>query len=118
SLLRQSTALLIGRGLGFVFSFAVPLILVRALDQSTFGQYKQYYLIATTAAQIGALGLPWSLFYFLPAEGARRGRYVTGAVSLLSLLGLVVFLLAVLFGPRLASWLSVLALGRVMPPPG
>jgi O-antigen/teichoic acid export membrane protein len=74
SLLRQSTALLLGRGLGFVFSFAVPLILVRALDQSTFGQYKQYYLIATTAAQAGALGLPLSLFYFLPAEGARRGR--------------------------------------------
>ncbi len=115
SLLRQSTALLIGRGLGFAFSFGVPLILVRALDQSTFGQYKQYYLIATTAAQIGALGLPWSLFYFLPAEGARRGRYVTGALSLLSLLGLVVFLLAVLFGPRLANWMSAPDLGRVMP---
>jgi O-antigen/teichoic acid export membrane protein len=100
---------------GFVFSFAVPLILVRALDQSTFGQYKQYYLIATTAIQIGAVGLPWSLFYFLPAEGARRGRYVAGAMLLLSGLGLILLLLATAFGPELTRWMSAPALGQVMP---
>ena len=61
------------RTAAFVLSFALPLLLVRRLDQEAFGQYKQVFLIAITAVNVLPLGFHMSAFYFLPRETGRQG---------------------------------------------
>jgi O-antigen/teichoic acid export membrane protein len=64
------------RTVAFVLSFALPLILVRRLDQAAFGQYKQVFLVVGTAMNVLPLGFHMSAFYFLPREPERRGEVV------------------------------------------
>lgn len=64
------------RTVAFVLSFALPLLLVRRLDQAAFGQYKQVFLVVGTAMNVLPLGFHMSAFYFLPREPERRGEVV------------------------------------------
>ncbi len=115
SLVVQSGALLLGRGAALLFSFVTPLILVRVLDQSVFGEYKQYFLIGVTAAQMAALGLPWSLYFFVPGGGDRRGEWVGTTILVLVVVGLGVVIAGLVLGPTVAERLNSPALGRVVP---
>jgi O-antigen/teichoic acid export membrane protein len=84
------------RTLAFVLGFALPLLLVRRLDQTQFGLYKQVFLIVGTAVNVLPLGFHMSAFYFLPRERERQGQIVlnillfhmlaAGLVSLLLIL--------------------------------
>lgn len=115
SLARQSMALLLGRGAGFVFSFFIPLVLVRVLEQATFGAYKQYFLLATSVVPILALGIPYSLYYFVPGGGETRGRYLgTTMILMLPAATLALVAGAVLGGP-LTAWMNSPEIGRVAP---
>lgn len=62
------------RTAAFILSFALPLLLVRRLDQAAFGQYKQVFLIVATSINILPLGFHMSAFYFLPRERERQGE--------------------------------------------
>lgn len=115
SLSRQSIFLLAGRGVGFVFSFAIPLVLVRLLQPEMFGQYKQYMLIAATFIQVADLGLPASLFYFLPGSHRSRPLFVSGVTAVLALVAAAATVLAWLGGPMIAGWLDAPELASVMP---
>ena len=64
------------RTAAFVLSFALPLLLVRQLDQTSFGLYKQVFLLVGTAVNVLPLGFHMSAFYFLPREIERRGEVV------------------------------------------
>lgn len=64
------------RTLAFGLAFALPLLLVRRLDQTEFGLYKQVFLIVGTAVNILPLGFHMSAFYFLPRERERGGQIV------------------------------------------
>lgn len=64
------------RTAAFVLSFALPLLLVRRLDQTSFGLYKQVFLLVGTAINVLPLGFHMSAFYFLPRETERRGEVV------------------------------------------
>lgn len=64
------------RTAAFVLSFALPLLLVRRLDQTSFGLYKQVFLLVGTAVNVLPLGFHLSAFYFLPRETERRGEVV------------------------------------------
>ncbi|MGE5624344.1 MAG: lipopolysaccharide biosynthesis protein [Bacillota bacterium] len=88
SVFRPAFMLVSGRTLGFVVSFAIPVVLVRIFSQTEFGTYKQLFLIYTTLYGIGQLGMAESLYYFLPSAPADRGGYVTNAVLVLALSGL------------------------------
>jgi O-antigen/teichoic acid export membrane protein len=65
---------------GFVFSMALPLLLVRRMDREQYGLYKQAFLIITTAMTVLPLGVPMSAFYFLPREKTRRRETVLNIV--------------------------------------
>lgn len=65
---------------GFVFSIALPLLLVRRMDREQYGIYKQAFLIVTTAMTVLPLGVPMSAFYFLARESARRRETVLNIV--------------------------------------
>ena len=83
-----------GRALGFASTFLIPVVLVRVLDQAEFGTYKQRFRVYATLYGIAPLGMAECLYYFVPIDPARAGRFAansvlalltTGAVSLLLL---------------------------------
>lgn len=115
SLSRQSLHVLLGRGAGFIFSFAIPLVIVRVLEPDIFGQYKQYFLIANTFVQIADIGLPASLFYFLPGNADRKPQFVAGVSLVLGFVALLGSSAAWLAGDVLAGWLQAPELASVMP---
>jgi O-antigen/teichoic acid export membrane protein len=75
------------RLLSAVLGIATPVILVRALDQTEFGQYKQAFLVAGTAVAVMSFGLPGSLYYFVPRSAARAQRYLSQTLLLLCAFG-------------------------------
>ncbi|HEX8455710.1 MAG TPA: lipopolysaccharide biosynthesis protein [Pyrinomonadaceae bacterium] len=76
SLTVRAAWIMSARTVAFVLSFALPLLLVRRLDQTSFGLYKQVFLVVGTATNVLPLGFHMSAFYFLPREQARRGEVV------------------------------------------
>ncbi|MGH9901550.1 MAG: oligosaccharide flippase family protein, partial [Pyrinomonadaceae bacterium] len=68
--------LMLAKSLAFVLSFALPLLLVRRLDQTQFGLYKQAFLVVGTAISMLPLGFSMSAFYFLPREPERQPAVV------------------------------------------
>jgi O-antigen/teichoic acid export membrane protein len=48
-----------------VLGIVVPVVLVRALDQTEFGQYKQIFLVVTTLAALLSFAMPSSLYYLV-----------------------------------------------------
>ena len=87
--LRQSALLLgVAGAVEFCLQMLVPVILVRCLDQTAFGQYRLLWLLANTAMAIAPAFMPQSLFYFLPrVPPAGRGRVVGNVVSYCVLAG-------------------------------
>ncbi len=80
SLTWQVWWLTFAKTVGFVFSIALPLLLVRRMDREQYGLYKQAFLIVTTAMTVLPLGVPMSAFYFLPREKTRRRETVFNIV--------------------------------------
>lgn len=76
SLTARTSWLLLAKTLGYIFNFALPLMLVRRLNQSEFGLYKQVFLIVGSTILILPLGFNMSAYYFLPREPQRRGQIV------------------------------------------
>src|SRR5579863_4223206 len=65
---------------GFVFSIALPLLLVRRMDREQYGLFKQAFLVVTTAMVVLPMGVSMSAFYFLPRETTRRRETVLNIV--------------------------------------
>ena len=86
----------------------VPLVLARAMPMEEYGTYKQLFLVAVTLTAILPLGVPQSLYYFLPRDP--RGRPYVGH-ALIYLLG------AGLLGTVLV-WLCCPLISRLFSTPG
>ena len=65
---------------GFAFSIALPLLLVRRMDQQAYGVYKQAFLVVTTAMTVLPLGVNMSAFYFLAREPGRQRETILNIV--------------------------------------
>jgi len=97
SLTAHVSWLMLAKTLGYIFNIALPLVLVRQLDQVEFGLYKQVFLVATTAAAVLPLGFTMSAYYYLPREPERARQVIfniqlfNGAVGLLALLALSIY---------------------------
>ena len=85
----QSIWMTLARSIAAVLTMAIPIVLVRVLDQTTFGHYKQLFLVSSTAIPLLSLGLPGSLYYFVPREPERSQRFHGQTLLMLSLMGLV-----------------------------
>src|SRR5215510_14006089 len=115
STFKPALTLMSGRVAAFAITFVTPVILVRVFTQSEFGTYKQLLLMTYTLFFIAQCGLAESLFYFLPKNPDRAGRYALNAVVMLFVSGLVCAA-GLLANPRaIASWMSNPALVRYMP---
>lgn len=83
----QSILMTLARMAAAAFTMAIPIVLARVLDQTTFGYYKQLFLIAMTAGGLLTLGIPGSLYYFVPRSPQNGQRYQVQSLVILSLLG-------------------------------
>lgn len=119
SLTAQAIWIIFAKTLAFVFSFALPLLLVRRLNREEFGLYKQAFLIVGTAIYVLPLGVGMSAFYFLPREGERKSQIVFNILLFNTAVGLAAFLallfypdlLAIIFnGPDLVSYAPLIGL--------
>jgi len=106
------------RAIAFAFNLAVPLILVRRLNQHEFGLYKQVFLIVGTAVVTLPMGFGMSAYYFLPREKERARIvfnivlfYLAIATVLASVLLLYPNLLALVFrNSEMAGYAPLIAL--------
>ncbi|HZE89483.1 MAG TPA: oligosaccharide flippase family protein, partial [Verrucomicrobiae bacterium] len=76
-----------GRALAFGATFCIPIVLARSLDVAEFGTYKQVFLIFTTVYLMAQMGMAESLFYFIPHDPDRAGRFVANSTAALLAVG-------------------------------
>jgi O-antigen/teichoic acid export membrane protein len=78
--------------------FAIPIVLVRLLDDTEFGLYRTLWLIAGTVPTLFALNLPQSLYYLLPrSDRERSSAFVATAALHMGVTGLLSGGVAALF---------------------
>lgn len=76
SIKEQSAWLLFAKTAAFGFSFLLPLLVVRYLNQEEVGLYRESFLVITNAVNILPLGFSMSAYYFLAREQERRGEAI------------------------------------------
>ncbi|CAN5626706.1 hypothetical protein BH20ACI4_BH20ACI4_28520 [soil metagenome] len=94
SLRSQSAWLLFAKIVGFGFAFLLPLLIVRFLDQTQVGLYRQSFQVVGNAAAILSLGFSMSAYFYLSREKENRPaamsnillfHFVTGGLACLTL---------------------------------
>ena len=93
SLTQRAVWLIAAKTLAFASSFLLPVILVRQMNLTEFGLYKQAFLITGTVVTIFPLGFAMSAFYFLPRESARKGEVVFNILLVYLLVGTLSWLI-------------------------
>ncbi|MFO7660227.1 MAG: oligosaccharide flippase family protein [Candidatus Cloacimonadaceae bacterium] len=81
----------------------IGIVLARILTQAEYGTYRQLFMIYTLMAAIFMVGLPQSVYYFLPKSDAEtRQKFIRQTVDLFSVLGLVSACLLLIFRDSIA----------------
>jgi O-antigen/teichoic acid export membrane protein len=106
STIKPALLLMSGRALGFAAAFLIPVVLVRIFDPAVFGTYKQLFLIYGTLYGMIQLGMAESLFYFLPSDSRKGGRYVFNSILVITSAGLVCLGLIKTAGTTISGWMS------------
>ena len=83
----------------------LPLLLVRRLDQHSFGVYKLVFLVVTTAITLLPFGFGMSAYYFLPRERDRQGAVILNILLFLATIGVCGGLLVALV-PQLLLFIA------------
>jgi len=84
---RPAALLVTGRVIGLVASFAIGIVLARLFAPAAFGTYKQFFLVYGTLYGLAQFGMAESLYYFVPRNPGRTGRYAFNALVTLALAG-------------------------------
>lgn len=105
STFRPAVLLMVGRAFASAATLLIPMTLARVFGQAEYGTYKQLFLVFATLYSIALVGLSDSLYYFIPKDPARGGRYVANALLGLGLAGTAC--LAGLYATRyaVAGWM-------------
>ena len=77
-------------GLDYALQFLLPVVLVRHLDATDFGQYRVVWLAAGTAMAVITQSMSGSLYYFLPqADRAAKRLYINQTLLFLAIAGFI-----------------------------
>ena len=90
--------------LSFVFAFLLPLLLVRLLNQTEFGLYKQAFQVLSTLLSLLGFQVVATIYYFLPREVDRKPQVVMNVLLFYTICGLAVTVFFAL-NPR---WITVI----------
>jgi len=115
STFKPALMLMCGRAVAFAVTFFVPAVLARQFSQTEFGTYKQFVLITGTLYGIGQFGLSECLFYFLPANPTKAGRYTLNSLAMLGVMGCLFAAALTLNASRVARWVNNEPLTAYMP---
>lgn len=92
------------KGFRMVGLLAMNMILARLLSTSDYGTYQQVWLVYALGFPIFMLGIPASLYYFLPhLDESKRGSLMTNTVTILLASGTVMSLLVAVGSNLLAG---------------
>lgn len=84
--------------------FLLPVVLARALDAATFGEYRLLWLVIGTVSAFASLNMGGSLYYFLPRSDAPTRRlYVQHTLLYFAAAGLVCGLAVTAWNPLLPA---------------
>ncbi len=114
STFKPAMKLMSGRMAAFAITFLTPVLLVRLFNQSEFGTYKQFLLITFTPYLIGC-AFSECLFYFVPRDPGRAGRYVINSILMLMVTGLLCLAVMVPNAGRIAEKMTNAALQPYVP---
>jgi O-antigen/teichoic acid export membrane protein len=92
-LTKRAAMLAVAKGLAFALAFPLPLVLVRTLNQSDFGVYKQFSQVMLTALGLLSLHVGWTAFFFFPRYPDKKPQIVMNVMAFYLALGLPVALL-------------------------
>src|SRR5215510_13653602 len=114
STFRPAMKLMSGRMAAFAITFLSPVLLVRLFSQAEFGTYKQFMLITFTPYLIGC-AFSECLFYFLPKDPARAGRYALNSTLMLFATGMICLIAMIPNATRIATKINNPALTAYVP---
>src|SRR5579872_3454391 len=104
SILRQGIALSAAQYTEQVIMLLTPIVLVRTIGATAFGEYRLFWLLVTTVALLFSFNMPRSLlFFFVRLDAERRRVYVGQTVLFLLAATTVAVLLVFAFRPVLPS---------------
>ncbi|HEX8475844.1 MAG TPA: oligosaccharide flippase family protein [Pyrinomonadaceae bacterium] len=115
SLTVRAAWVMLAKTFAFALAFALPLLLVRRLDQTEYGFYKQVFLLVDSAVFVLPLGFGLSAFYFLPREPERAGQVVFNILLFHFFVGAAACLLLTLQPGLMAAILNNGELTRLAP---
>ena len=109
SLKSQAGHILIGKLIGFVVRFFVPVILVRLFTQNQYGIYKQILLISAFVIPIFRFGLPNSLFFFFQRQQTKKdlNELITRTFFSEFVLSVLMFLILFIFRNSIISLMDL-----------
>ena len=111
---RPAALLVTGRVIGLAASFAIGIVLARIFAPATFGTYKQFFLVYGTLYGLAQLGMAESLYYFVPRNAARTGRYACNALITLAVAGIACLALLYAWRTQIAVRLTNVGLADSM----
>ena len=104
SLLRQGIALSAARYIEQAIMLLTPVVLVRTIGPTAFGEYRLFWLLVTTVALLFAFDMPRSLlFFFVRLDSEGRRLYVGQTVLFLLAITTIAAVLIFVFGNALPS---------------
>lgn len=104
SILRQGIALSAARYVEQAIMLLTPVVLVRTIGPTAFGEYRLFWLLVTTVALLFPFDLPRSLlFFFVRLDSERRRLYVGQTVLFLLVTTTIAALLILVFADALPS---------------
>ena len=115
SLKSQSAWLLAAKIIGFGFSFMLPLMIVRFLDQEAVGHYREAFQIITNAIVLLPLGFSMSAYYFLGRDVEKRSAAILNILLFNFVVGGLACLLLFLFPQSIGSIFKSDELTRLAP---
>ncbi|MGZ5084917.1 MAG: lipopolysaccharide biosynthesis protein, partial [Usitatibacter sp.] len=104
SLERRAVSLGTAYALDYGLQFLLPMVLTRALDPHSFGEYRLLWLAMSTLLVIMPMCMPQSLYYFMPRSDARRKRlFLNQCLVFLAFAGVASALILSPFDPWLPA---------------
>jgi O-antigen/teichoic acid export membrane protein len=104
SIVRQAIALSTARYIEQAIMVLTPVVLVRMIGPSAFGEYRLFWLLVTTVALLFPFDLPRSLlFFFVRLDSEGRRLYIGQTVLFLLATTTIAALLIFIFGNALPS---------------
>lgn len=103
----KAIVVVLGSLISSILKLALPIILVRLITKGEYGSYSQVMLLYSTFGIIFLLGIPQSIYYFIPQlSQEKRGGFILQSYILLFIFGAVLTLSFYLLSNSIGRWFN------------